>query len=62
MQYRIIIDCDNAAFGENPISRARELARMLRVAVGKLEAGTEVYSGWLYDMYGNRVGEAELVE
>lgn len=53
MEVAIFIDCDNAAFEDEP---EREVARILRELAAKLDAG-ERFDQPLYDSNGNHVGE-----
>lgn len=58
MKFRLEIDCDSAAFGDDDGHRAAELARILAHLVanwcGAMNAGT------LRDANGNRVGFARF--
>ena len=58
MQFRLFIDCDNAAFEDEP---AHELARMLRDVAKRLESG-DGFDTWrdLRDVNGNVAGKAAL--
>lgn len=59
MQFRIEIDCGNAAFGENQYDTEQEVVRILREAADKLEfCGFD--HAYLYDYNGNRVGSADF--
>lgn len=56
MEFTLNIDCDNAAFGEEPED---EVVRLLHVAAMKIEGGYR--EGKLVDLNGNTVGDFELV-
>lgn len=67
MQFRLTIDCDNAAFGDGQ-DPTQEIKRILK----RLVVGTEMYlnpsdkryganQGKLFDGNGNAVGSYELV-
>ena len=56
--FKLDIECDNAAFGEDDYEARVEIARMLRELGDKLANG-EIYRNsaqWLRDVNGNRVG------
>ncbi len=55
MKLKIEIDCDNAAFDDEP---ATELSRILRVLAGRIEEGyLPEFNGWqILDVNGNTVG------
>lgn len=57
MDFILEIACDNAAFDGDP---SPELARLLRAAADKVEAGT--LAGGLVDINGNRCGYYETRE
>lgn len=62
MKFKLEIKCDNAAFdGEH---RALEIARILEDAASKVECdGANVGDSWkLFDINGNRVGEAKVTK
>lgn len=60
MNYKLIIKCENAAFGEDDgTARRFEIARILRETADALEEGQEYKT--LRDVNGNRVGIAELI-
>ena len=51
-QFHLYVECDNAAFDD----RAREVARILRHVIDKVEEGRDTSK--LYDLNGNHVGYA----
>lgn len=55
MRFTLTIDCDNAAFDENP----NELDELVHVVAQRIEAGRE--SGKVMDHNGNSVGSWEIV-
>jgi hypothetical protein len=57
MEFSIEMDCDNAAFEDDP---AEEIARILNVTAGKLRSGR--HGGDLVDVNGNRVGTFDLID
>lgn len=56
MRLEIKIDCDNAAFEV----REAELARILRKLADDIESGDDLACVTLFDVNGNRVGNAQL--
>ena len=64
MEYRLVINCDNAAFEGDQL--AREMANLLRLAAADIErdnyAGRVAYELFLHDTNGNFVGTAEVVD
>ena len=63
MEYKLAINCDNAAFEGDQL--AREIALLLRLAADDIErdnyAGRVAYELILHDTNGNWVGMAEVV-
>lgn len=62
MRFKVTIDCDNAAFGDDP---AIEVARILRELSQEVDDGTPVPprgAKRLHDFNGNRVGEAKWID
>jgi hypothetical protein len=61
MKFVLEIECDNAAFDDDP---KRELARILHEQAAKLGHwagdGSTKWRDHLYDVNGNKVGHAEL--
>lgn len=55
MKFRVVINCDNAAFAEDEETRHAEVARILRRIAERV--GTLAVSGPAMDLNGNRVGE-----
>ena len=65
MQFQLTINCDNAAFSDDAYSapaNGQELARILRELADKIESFDDVtdFEQVLYDVNGNRVGEASV--
>lgn len=62
MRFKIVIDCDNAAFGETCADMNAEIARILRKAAEILpECEIEFREEFpLFDVNGNRVGVMSL--
>ena len=56
MQFQLTIDCDNAAFQDNP----SELADILRKLAERLESGQPVDGYTLRDSNGNNVGMSQF--
>jgi hypothetical protein len=54
-EFKIKIECDNAAFENDPLA---EVARILREAADKLEQGQDGFK--LRDINGNTVGSADF--
>jgi hypothetical protein len=53
MRFKLEFDCDNAAFGESPIERLDEVARILR-SLGDHVGGMP--TGQVRDVNGNGIG------
>jgi hypothetical protein len=64
MRFRLEMDCDNAAFGEEADSTlgdaVPEIVRILGRVMKGLEAGAD--SGSIMDVNGNKVGTWEIEE
>jgi hypothetical protein len=59
LTFRLYIDTDNAAFGDDAASRNMETARILRKIADRLEAGEDfLFYQTLFDINGNDVGRA----
>ncbi len=56
-RFTLTIDCDNAAFEEQP---AQELARILRDVAARIERGTDC--GTVHDINGNTVGRFDMMD
>lgn len=60
MKFKLEIDCDNAAFEDEPPS-CHEIARILREAAWRIsEYGLNTKSTSLSDVNGNKVGKWEI--
>jgi len=63
MTFTLKVDCDNAAFEDDP---APELARILREVADGIESGEPRFAGWqgwfqtIHDVNGNDVGRFAL--
>lgn len=62
MQFRIIIDCDNEAFGEDSAQRRGEIARILRSMGASLLLMDDDEIVTIRDSNGNTVGKAEFID
>jgi len=61
MKFTLTIDTGNAAFGEDGMDRAAEVARLLRHAAAQVEPRVEKGDVWfLLDSNGNTVGSWRL--
>ena len=63
MKFRLVMRCDNAAFGllaDGPL--CEETARILRAAADRVERGEGMDRFLLVDINGNQVGNAGFIE
>lgn len=58
MKFKLEINCDNAAFGDDATERYSEIARILKVVAQDMEDGHSAVV--LRDINGNKVGTAEF--
>ena len=58
MEFRLVIETDNEAFGENPTEAGGEVARILEKLASELREGSLLpgETGRLKDINGNTVG------
>jgi hypothetical protein len=60
MKFEVTINCDNAAFGEDTMSRLEEVAQILKTLSRHLKK-TYATCGPLRDLNGNVVGQYRLL-
>ena len=58
--FRLAIETDNAAFGENDLEKTSEVCRILKAYIKNVENRGDLAQVNLRDINGNKVGEVSI--